>query len=269
MPPTSNDHYTWYGPSRIYVAEGLLENPENTSWKQVYPATGREKAGVVGLSISPTGELLAAFSNGKIVYVENAWSNKPRIIVNEILGFGSGATLTDAEVDWNNGLIFISSLPSGSWEGGVHVLSIEELKDSNPTITPQPLNTGLKTRLIRDVELTSNQNYIIAGSWWMSAWRLKLNLNTTTTPTSIEETTIPTTPTETAESTTTIETSTPSATSTPTSTFATGAFTPATSQLVKGEQLLGLEPKQIIVIAVCAAVLIVIIAYHAMRRGKR
>ncbi len=269
MPPTSNDHYTWYGPSRIYVAEGLLENPGNTSWKQVYPVTGREKAGVVGLSISPIGELLAAFSNGKIVYVENAWSNKPRIIVNEILGFGSGATLTDAEVDWNNGLIFISSLPSGSWEGGVHVLSIEELKDSNPTITPQPLNTGLKTRLVRDVELTSNQNYIIAGSWWMSAWRLKLNLNTTATLTSIEETTIPTTPTETVEGTTTIETSTPSATSTPTSTFTTGAFTPATTQLVKGEQqLFGLEPKQIIVIAVCAAVLIVIIAYHAMRRGK-
>lgn len=75
---------------------------------------------------------------------------------------------TDMEVDWNNGIIFLST-----YGEGVYYTTIDELKRGKVELTP--FNDGLLTLKIRN--LAYLDGYLFAGTQGCSVWRAEISTN--------------------------------------------------------------------------------------------
>jgi len=158
-----NDHYFWYGPSRIFRATNLIEKKENTVWEQVYPANGKTEMGIISLNVNGT-ELIALEASGKIIYTSDFRSAewKELELPSDNVWF-----FTDMEVDWDNGIAFISSV--GDDGEGVCYVPLERIRNADSSVTCQPFNVNLPTRLVRSILLANG--HLFAGTWWASVWR--------------------------------------------------------------------------------------------------
>ena len=168
-----NDHYFWFGPSRLYRAKNLLINKENTIWEQIYPQVGKTETGIVSVRLLNSGELLALESSGKLVYCPDITANKPSIKVLELVPSKGGmpTQFTDMEVDAAKGIIYISSV---GHEGlGVYYVLLENIRREKNSIACYPLGKGLHTRLVRSLAITPDGKYLFAGTWWSSSWRIE------------------------------------------------------------------------------------------------
>ncbi|RLE82479.1 MAG: hypothetical protein DRJ52_02140 [Thermoprotei archaeon] len=165
-----NDHYFWFGPSRIFMATNLLAERENTQWKQVYPSSGKTSKGIVSIEISSKGELFALEASGKLIYCPDVTSPTPVFKTLELSPAGSSPTLyTCLKIDWSKEVAYISSI-----EGeGVYYTWLEEIRKASNTVKIYPFNTGLSTRLIRHMAITPDGKYLFAGAWWSSSWRVE------------------------------------------------------------------------------------------------
>ncbi len=171
-----NDHYFWYGPSRIFRAKNLLENGGETVWEQVYPERGTTGRGVVSLCLSSSGEVLALEASGKLLYCPDISASKPEWKTLRLMPTSEGEpeNFTDLEVAWEGGVAFISSV---GWHGaGIYYVRLEDVRAAEGSVECYPYNEGLKTRLIRNILWVSDGGYLYAGSWWSSVWRVKPNL---------------------------------------------------------------------------------------------
>ena len=165
-----NDHYFWFGPSRIYMAVNLLANKEKTQWIQVYPTSGKTEKGIVSIEISSSGELFALEASGKIIYCPDVTSSKPEFRTLEIQPAGSSPNLyTCMKIDFNKGVAYISSV-----EGeGVYYTWLSNIRSASNKVECYPFNKGLSTRLIRHLAITPDGKYLFAGAWWSSSWRIE------------------------------------------------------------------------------------------------
>ena len=152
-----NDHYFWYGPSRIFATTDF------SSWTQIYPESGKTDMGIVSLNVNGA-ELLALESSGKIIYSDDFREGNWRIfeISEENVWF-----YTDMEVDWDKGLAFISTAGDGG--NGVCYVSLSKIR-SGVNVECEPFNENLPTRLVRNLLLADE--YLFAGTWWASVWRV-------------------------------------------------------------------------------------------------
>ena len=166
-----NDHYFWYGPSRIYRARGLLENPEEATWEQIYPSMGNTDRGIVSISLNGS-ELIALEASGTLIHCPDVTASKPNFKVIKLrCEEGEPETYTDMEAAWKLGVIFIST---AGWEGpGVGYITLQEVKGASGILTIHSYNEGLGTRLIRNILWIREEDCLIAGSWWSSTWRIK------------------------------------------------------------------------------------------------
>ncbi|RLE76342.1 MAG: hypothetical protein DRJ56_04280 [Thermoprotei archaeon] len=165
-----NDHYFWFGPSRLFVARGLLRDREATTWTQVYPASGTTSRGIVSICVSPEGELLALEASGTLIHCPDVASPAPQFRAVEVdPGVPAPNFYTAMEVDWQRGVVYVSSV-----EGeGVYYALLSEVREGG-AVKLHPLNSGLPTRLVRHIVLTPDGRYLFAGTWWASVWALKL-----------------------------------------------------------------------------------------------
>ncbi|RLF12915.1 MAG: hypothetical protein DRJ62_01390 [Thermoprotei archaeon] len=161
-----DDHYMWYGPSRILRAKNLLEDPANTVWEQVYPESGCVDCGIVSISLHE-GELLALKSSGEILYCRDYTAENPEFEVVELSYSGEPTYFTDMEVDWSRGVIYISSV--GESGCGVYYTTMSEVERGSASL--KPFNEGLPTRLVRSLLLVDGRLY--AATWWSSVWMVR------------------------------------------------------------------------------------------------
>ena len=168
-----NDHYFWFGPSRLYRAKNLLLNREDTVWEQIYPPYGKTEAGIVSVRLLSSGELLALESSGKLVYCSDITAEELVIKVLELTPSRGGmpSQFTDMEVDENRGIIYVSSV---GHEGlGVYYVLLKDVREKESSVTCYPLGKGLHTRLVRSLAITPDGKYLFAGTWWSSSWRIE------------------------------------------------------------------------------------------------
>ena len=168
-----NDHYFWDGPSRIFFAMNLLKDKENTKWVQVYPAQGKTEKGIVSVIVGGNDELVALESSGKIIY--GKISENPSFITLALKPLGEAPELyTALRIDWNNGVIYISSVGGE----GVYYAFLDEVR-AGEKVRCYPFNNGLSTRLIRHLAITPDGKYLFAGGWWSSSWRIEPKIEIT------------------------------------------------------------------------------------------
>ncbi|RLE52753.1 MAG: hypothetical protein DRJ33_02885, partial [Candidatus Methanomethylicota archaeon] len=167
-----NDHYFWFGPSRIYRAKNLLENREDTVWQQI---SQRYDGGIVSLNVNNQGELIALEASGKVLYCQDFTADNPSWKELQILLVEGGEPdyYTDMEVDWEDGVAFISTV--GHQGPGVCYVSLEDIRSGVGALCCHSFNEGLYTRLIRNILWSPKEKYLFAGSWWSSVWRVKVN----------------------------------------------------------------------------------------------
>ena len=168
-----NDHYFWFGPSRLYRAKDLLVNREDTTWEQIYPSTGKAEAGIVSVRLLDSGELLALESSGKIIYCPDITADKPTIKVLKLVPSrgGTPTQFTDMEVDAIKEVVYVSSV---GHEGlGVYYILLKDIREGGSSITCYSLGKGLHTRVVRSLAITPDGKYLFAGTWWSSSWRIE------------------------------------------------------------------------------------------------
>jgi len=156
-----NDHYLWYGPSRIFRAKNLIDgnagNANGNTWEQVYPTSGKTEMGIVSLNVNGT-ELIALESSGKIIYANDFRSPEWKELEIEESNVWF---FTDMEVDWDRGIAFVSSV--GDEGEGVCYIPLKQIRSGNKNLICKPFNTDLPTRLVRNLLLANN--YLFAGTW--------------------------------------------------------------------------------------------------------
>ena len=202
IPPEDSDWYFYKGPGALYRLEVASSSPTppppSSTWEEVW----RDPSGddrVVAFSISPdTTEMLCLTSDGKLLYTEDFTETPISWVEYDLDLPDPDVLLTDMEVDWLLGLIFISTFGSG-----VFYTTRLDLTTSSGTVSLREFNDGLLTRRTRNLLLVPGPDYgatrrwtgyigmtggyLYVGTEGHSVWRCKveeiITLGVTSTPT--------------------------------------------------------------------------------------
>jgi hypothetical protein len=143
----AGDSWRWNGKAgKVYVCDGKCE--------EVY---GKY---VMAFSVRD-GEFIGLTRDG-LVY-------KPDVLSSAVIEVRlPDKAYTDMEVDWDNGVVFIST-----YGEGVYYTTVDEVKSGNVSL--RQFSDGLLTTKVRN--LAYSDGYLFAGTQGCSVWRVKVEVN--------------------------------------------------------------------------------------------
>jgi len=149
----------------IYMIDDPLRS-KKSRWIKIYSGSSRNTM-ISAILLSPDRELFALRSDGTVVYSPDLLDlefHEKKLKIPE--GAGKGMRFfTDLEIDFDAGIVFISSMGKGIFR-----VKLEDLRRYD-VVKVEDYNDDIGTLLIRNMSICPVSNYIFAGTQAESVWR--------------------------------------------------------------------------------------------------